>query len=198
MRRCGGAAPGGLNVRRAVEPNASAGRIEGENEVLNPIARPTEYDRAVAETISKGWWILLLSGIVSAIAGILILSIDWTVEDLALFVAILFIVRGVFQAMEVPLDGSGRGWNVTVGVIEILVGIAFLSWPDIGLYTLAIFIGAWVVVSGVFNFAGAIAHRHDVSMWWLFLVVGILEIALGIVMLDRPDLTLALAILIAG
>jgi uncharacterized membrane protein HdeD (DUF308 family) len=166
--------------------------------VLSPIARPTEYDRALAETVSKGWWILLLSGIVSAIAGILILSIDWTVEDLGLFVAILFIVRGVFQTMEVPMDGSGRGWNVTVGVIEILVGIAFVSWPDIGLYTLAIFIGAWVIVSGAFNVAGAIAHRHDVSLWWLFLVLGLVEIALGIVLLDRPELTLTIAIVAVG
>jgi uncharacterized membrane protein HdeD (DUF308 family) len=166
--------------------------------VLNPMARPTEYDRALAETVNKGWWILLLSGIVSAIAGILILSIDWTVEDLGLFVAILFIVRGVFQTMEVPMDGSGRGWNVTVGVIEILVGIAFVSWPDIGLYTLAIFIGAWVIVSGALNVAGAIAHRHDVSLWWLFLVLGLVEIALGIVLLDRPELTLTIAIVAVG
>jgi uncharacterized membrane protein HdeD (DUF308 family) len=166
--------------------------------VLNPIARPTEYDRALAETVSKGWWILLLSGIVSAIAGVLILSIDWTVEDLGLFVAILFIVRGVFQTMEVPMDGSGRGWNITVGVIEILVGIAFVSWPDIGLYTLAIFIGAWIIVSGAFNVAGAIAHRHDVSLWWLFLVLGLVEIALGIVLLDRPELTLTIAIVAVG
>lgn len=166
--------------------------------MLNPIARPTEYDRALAETVSKGWWILLLSGIVSAIAGVLILSIDWTVEDLGLFVAILFIVRGVFQTMEVPMDGSGRGWNITVGVIEILVGIAFVSWPDIGLYTLAIFIGAWIIVSGAFNVAGAIAHRHDVSLWWLFLVLGLVEIALGIVLLDRPELTLTIAIVAVG
>jgi uncharacterized membrane protein HdeD (DUF308 family) len=166
--------------------------------VLNPIAKPTEYDRAVAETISKGWWILLLSGIISAVAGVIILATDWTVDDLALFVAILFIIRGALQAMAIPLDGSGRGWNVFVGVVEILVGIAFLSWPDVGLYTLAIFIGAWVVVAGTFDIIGAIAHRHDVSMWWLFLIIGVIELALGIALLDRPELTLVLAITVVG
>src|SRR5689334_6201425 len=145
MPRSGGDAPSTRPARRAVPP-ATPAQPTGDDEVLSPIARPTEYDRALAETVSKGWWILLLSGIVSAIAGILILSIDWTVEDLGLFVAILFIVRGVFQTMEVPMDGSGRGWNVTVGVIEILVGIAFVSWPDIGLYTLAIFLASWVIL----------------------------------------------------
>jgi uncharacterized membrane protein HdeD (DUF308 family) len=166
--------------------------------VLNPIAKPTEYDRAVAETISKGWWVLLLSGIISAVAGIVILATDWTVGDLALFVALLFIVRGAMQAFAIPLDGSGRSWNVAVGVIEILVGIAFLSWPDVGLYTLAIFIGAWVVVSGAFDIVGAIAHRRDVSMWWLFLIIGVIELALGIALLDRPELSLVLAITVVG
>jgi uncharacterized membrane protein HdeD (DUF308 family) len=166
--------------------------------MLNPIARPADFDRSVAATISKGWWVLLLSGIISAIAGIIILTVDWTVSDLALFVAILFIIRGFLQATAVPLDGSGRGWNIAIGVIEMLVGIAFLSWPNVGLYTLAIFIGAWVTVSGVFEVVGAIAHRRDVNAWWLFLVVGIIEIALGIVMLDRPSLTLAIAITVVG
>ncbi|HZP29401.1 MAG TPA: DUF308 domain-containing protein [Acidimicrobiia bacterium] len=166
--------------------------------MLNPIARPNDLDREVAEVVSKGWWILFVSGLVSAVAGVVILSTDWTVGDLALFVAILFVVRGALQAAAIPLDGSGRGWNVFVGIVEILVGIAFLSWPDVGLYTLAVFIGAWVVVSGAFDFVGAIAHRHDVSMWWLFLVVGVVELALGIAMLDRPALTLAIAITVVG
>jgi uncharacterized membrane protein HdeD (DUF308 family) len=166
--------------------------------MLNPMARPNDFDREVAVEISKGWWILLLSGLVSAIAGIIILSIDWTVADLALFVAILFVVRGALQVFAVPLDGSGRGWNVAVGIIEICVGIAFMAWPEVGLYTLAIFIGAWILVSGIFEAVGAIAHRHDVSAWWLFLVVGLIEIALGIALLDRPELTLALAIALVG
>jgi uncharacterized membrane protein HdeD (DUF308 family) len=73
-----------------------------------------------------------------------------------------------------------------------------MAWPEVGLYTLAIFIGAWILVSGIFEAVGAIAHRHDVSAWWLFLVVGLIEIALGIALLDRPELTLALAIALVG
>jgi uncharacterized membrane protein HdeD (DUF308 family) len=166
--------------------------------MLNPMASQAEIDRQVAETISKSWWILLLSGVVSMVAGVVILTVDWTVEDLGLFVAILFIVSGVLQAFTLPLDGSPRSWNITVGIVEVLVGIAFVSWPHIGLYTVAIFIGSWIVVSGIVHIVGATAHRHDVSSWWLILVVGIIELALGIAVLRRPGLTLAIAITIAG
>ena len=166
--------------------------------MLNPMSAQAEIDRQAAETISKSWWILLLSGIVSTVAGVVILTVDWTVEDLGLFVAILFIVSGLLQATTRPLDGSPRTWNVVVGLVEVVVGIAFVSWPHIGLYTVAIFIGAWIVVSGIVHIVGAVAHRHDVSIWWLILIVGIIELALGIAVLRRPGLTLTIAITIVG
>lgn len=166
--------------------------------MLNPMSRSQQLDQAAAEKLSTGWWILLVAGITSVVAGILILTINWTVEDLALFVAILFIVRGVFTLAGRPIDGSGRGWNIFTGALEIVVGISFLAWPEPSLLVLAIFIGSWVVVSGIFTIIGAIANRHDMSLWWLYLIFGIVEVPLGIVLLNRPGLTLAVAIAMAG
>jgi uncharacterized membrane protein HdeD (DUF308 family) len=108
------------------------------------------------------------------------------------------VVNGAFRAATPPVDSTGRGWNVGVGVAEILVGVAFLAWPGVSLLTLAIFIGAWVFVHGVFDLAGGISSRHDVKFWWLYVIIGAIEVALGIVLLDRPILSLALAIAIAG
>jgi uncharacterized membrane protein HdeD (DUF308 family) len=164
--------------------------------MLNPITE-SQLDRRTAEAISKAWPILVISGLVSVVAGVLILSIQWTVADLALFVSILFIIRGGFQMLTQPLDGSGRTWNLAVGGLQVLVGIAFVAWPTVSLLTLAIFIGAWVLVSGIFDITGAIANR-DVKLWWLYLVSGIIELVLGLALLDRPELSLALAIAIAG
>jgi uncharacterized membrane protein HdeD (DUF308 family) len=164
--------------------------------VLNPVT-PGQLDQDTAQAMSKAWPILVISGLVSVIAGVLILSIQWTVSDLALFVAILFIIRGGFQMLTRPLDGSGRTWNLVVGGIQILVGIAFVAWPTVTLLTLAIFIGAWVLVSGLFDIVGALSNR-DVHLWWLYLVVGIIQVILGLALLDRPELTLALAIAVAG
>jgi len=166
--------------------------------MLNPLSGGAQLDRETAQRLSSGWWILLLAGVVSVVAGILILTIEWTVEDLALFVSILFVVRGVFTLATLPVDGSDRTWNVFTGVLEIIVGIAFLAWPEPTLLTLAIFIGAWVVVSGMFAIVGAIANRHEFSLWWIFLIVGVIEVPLGIVLLNRPALTLAIAIAMVG
>jgi uncharacterized membrane protein HdeD (DUF308 family) len=165
--------------------------------MINPLASG-RVDRTNAAEIAKTWWVVLLAGVISVVVGIVILSIDWTAEDLALIVAILFMVRGVLQATSRPIDGTGRGWNVFVGVVEILVGVAFVSWPSPTLHVLAIFIGAWIVVSGVFHLLGALANRRAGDSWGLFLVFGLVEVAIGIVLLARPIQTLGLAIAMAG
>lgn len=165
--------------------------------MLNPMTRAT-IDRPAAEELSKVWWVLLLSGLLAVVVGVVILSIQWTVHDLALVVAIFLIVNGVLRMLTPPLDHTDRWWTLAVGLIEVLVGVAFLAWPSVSLLTLAIFIGAWVLVRGLFDLAGGISSRQDVKFWWLYVVFGVIEVALGIVLLDRPDLSLALAIAIVG
>src|SRR5260370_23385456 len=135
----------------------------------NPITRVT-LDRPAAEALSKQWWMLLLAGIFSAVVGIVILSVNWTLADLALVVSIFFVVNGAFRAATPPVDNTGRGWNLAVGILEIFVVISFLAWPGVSLLTLAIFIGAWVFVRRVFDLAGGISSRHDLPFCWLYMI----------------------------
>jgi uncharacterized membrane protein HdeD (DUF308 family) len=165
---------------------------------MNPMTAGPPIDKVIAERLRRAWLILLVSGLVSVVAGMLILLIRWTVDDLALFVAVLFVVRGALHLTAPPVDGSDRIWSFLFGALAIAVGIAFVAWPKPSLLTLAIFIGAWIVVAGIFDVAGAISSRHQAPFWWVFLVVGIIEVGLGIALLNRPGLTLALAITLTG
>ena len=76
--------------------------------VTNPLA-PKSWSRELARSVSSGWWVLLLSSIVSIVAGGIILLVDWSLNDLAVFLGVIFIARGVFNMMSLPLDGSMRG-----------------------------------------------------------------------------------------
>ena len=165
--------------------------------MLNPITRVT-IDRDAAEKLSSQWWVLLLSGSLAVVVGVVILSIQWTIQDLATFAAIFLIVNGGLRMLTPAVDNSGRRWTLAAGLAEVLVGIAFVAWPSVSLLTLAIFIGAWVLVHGVFDLVGGISSRHDVKFWWLYVITGLIEVALGILLLDRPELSLALAIAVAG
>ena len=74
--------------------------------VTNPFS-VRSWTRAQIENVSRGWWVLLLTGVISVVIGGLVLSIDWTVSDLAVFLGALLLFRGIFMMFSVPVDGAG-------------------------------------------------------------------------------------------
>ena len=155
--------------------------------------------RAAAEGVSRNWWVLLLNGIVLVVAGFLIFSIDWTVRELATFIGALFIFQGVADSLTTGIDVRVRRANVVTGLLSIGAGVAIIVWPGPGVVAVAIFLGAWLVVSGTLNVAGAFAARQLMpDVWWLFLILGLLEIPLGVLALANPGATLAAIITVGG
>jgi len=165
--------------------------------LLNPVSERMVFELDEAEVVAKTWWLVLASGITTLVFGVLILTIDWTVDGLAAFVGTLFIIQGVAYGITRPLDGGSRTTNLVAAVAGIAAGIVLLAWPDRGLYTLAVFVGAWIVVSGLLHVVGAFVNRHAPS-WWLVLGLGVIEVPIGIWALRRPGLTLAVIITLAG
>jgi uncharacterized membrane protein HdeD (DUF308 family) len=162
--------------------------------VTNPFTEAADDVRSV----SRGWWVLLVTGIISVVAGGIILFTDWSLADLAVFVGVLFVFRGFFTLFSVPLDGSGRGWTIALGLLEIAFGVMVWAWPEPTLLVLAFWIGWYVMFSGVFTIAGAISGRDVLPYWGWMLAFGILEIALSVWLLARPGITLVAAALAIG
>lgn len=165
--------------------------------LLNPVSNRTTFEVDEAEQVASSWWVFLLAGVISIVFGLLILSIDWTLNGLAAFVATLFIIQGAAYLITRPLDGGTRTTNVIAGLLGIAAGIALLVWPSRGLYVVAVFIGAWIVVSGVLHIVGALANRQA-PHWWLVLILGVIETPLGIWAMRRPGITLAILITLIG
>jgi uncharacterized membrane protein HdeD (DUF308 family) len=165
--------------------------------LLNPVSDRDVFEIDEAEQVASDWWLFLLTGIISLVFGALILSIDWGVDSLAAFVGALFIIQGVAWGITRPLDGGTRSTNLIAGGLGIAAGIALLVWPDRGLYTLAVFIGIWIVLSGLLHIVGAFVNRQA-PYWWLVLVFGLIEVPIGIWALRRPGLTLAVIVTLVG
>lgn len=163
----------------------------------NPFSATLEYDPETANRIAETWWAGVVGGVVSVIFGAVILSVDWSVDSLALAVGILLGLRGLATAASRPADGSARRVNLLVGVLEIAAGVAVAVWPEIGLLTLAVVIGARILVGGLLLLVGAIVHR-ELPWWWLMLVLGLIQVPIGIWALRRPGMTLAILVTLVG
>jgi uncharacterized membrane protein HdeD (DUF308 family) len=154
--------------------------------------------RAAADQIAKNWWVPLLNGLALIVAGVLVFSIDWTVQSLATFIGALFIFEGVSYAFVSGIDARVRRANVITGLLSIATGIAIIVWPEPGIVAVAIFLGAWLIVTGTLAISGSFAARPVLPYWWLLLILGLLEIPLGVLALANPGATLAAIITVAG
>jgi uncharacterized membrane protein HdeD (DUF308 family) len=159
---------------------------------------PHKLSRDAAERIAGNWWVLLLNGAALAVAGVLIFSINWTIRELATFIGALFILQGAANALTTGLDARVRRANVVTGLLSIAAGVAIIVWPGPGLVAVAVFLGSWLIVSGTVVLSGAFAARRILPDWWLLLILGLLEIPLGVLALADPGATLAALVTVAG
>jgi uncharacterized membrane protein HdeD (DUF308 family) len=159
---------------------------------------PYRLTRDAAQQVSRNWGMLLLNGALLVVAGFLIFSIDWTVRELATFLGVLFIFQGIVEALTTGIDSRVRRANVVAGLLSIATGILVIVWPGPGVLALGIVLGAWLIVMGTLTISGAFAVRRVLPDWWLVLILGLLEVPLGVLALANPGATLAALVTVAG
>jgi uncharacterized membrane protein HdeD (DUF308 family) len=156
------------------------------------------FTREAAVRVASNWWKLLLTGTVLTVAGVLIFTIDWNVRSLATFIGALFILEGLMLALTTGIDATVNRINVVGGLLSIAAGVAIIVWPAPGLIAVAIFLGAWLVVVGAITISESFADRKLIPNWWLLLITGLLEVALGVLALADPGAGLAALITVGG
>jgi uncharacterized membrane protein HdeD (DUF308 family) len=164
---------------------------------MSPLTNRASFDQADADGVARYWPFLLLGGLISIVFGALILSIEWSVESLGTFIGVMYILQGLSLALTRPLDGSGRGANLAGGALAAAAGIALIVWPDKGIVVVGVFVGVFVVSYGLLHIVGSLANRQ-VPYWWLMLVLGLIEVPIGIWALRRPGLTIAVVVTLVG
>ena len=83
------------------------------------------------------------------------------------------------------------------GVLGIIFGLIALFAPIATAVVLAIVIGAWAIVDGVFDIVEAIRHRGSSSMA-LRIVLGAVSILFGILVLVWPSMSLGILVIFVG
>lgn len=118
---------------------------------------------AFALHVSAGGRVLLfISGAASLILAVLCFrSLANSILLLAIWIGIGFIFRGVATAVSAISDPTlpGRAWQIFVGVISLAAGIVMLASPFESITTLAIVVGAWLIVIGLFEVIASFGIR---------------------------------------
>jgi uncharacterized membrane protein HdeD (DUF308 family) len=108
-------------------------------------------------------WLGIAGLLFIALGVYLIRHLHVTVAVIGLIVGITWIIQGV-AALIGGISGGvreGRGWWIAFGVISLAAGIVVAATPVTSLNVLAVLLGVWFIVMGVFEIIGGFMIRHD-------------------------------------
>ncbi|HEV2547182.1 MAG TPA: HdeD family acid-resistance protein [Stellaceae bacterium] len=144
----------------------------------------------LASSLARGWWLLLLRGLVAIIFGVL----AWVQPGITL--AALVLLFGAYSMADGVLclwtaitgpKGHEYWWLLLLqGLVGIGIGFLTFFAPGITALALLFYIAIWAIATGVLEIAAAIRLRKEIDNEWLLLVAGLASVAFGILLAAQP------------
>jgi uncharacterized membrane protein HdeD (DUF308 family) len=112
-----------------------------------------------------------------------------TISSLVLVIGAFVLADGIITVLA-GFSSSAylTRWGALVleGLVGIGIGWLALSQPDMAMSVLGYLIGAWAVITAVFEIIAAIELRRVIPGEWTMLLLGVLSIVLGILLFVFP------------
>ena len=149
--------------------------------------------------VGKLWWVLLITGILWLVIGLFVLQAHYgSAVAIGYLVAFWLLFAGVAECVAVGLSTGWRWLHIVFAVAFVIGGILALTAPFQTFMVLAALIGIFLVVKGTFDFVIALAMRHEIDLWWMTLIAGIVEMSLGVWAIGYSGRSAALLLLWVG
>jgi uncharacterized membrane protein HdeD (DUF308 family) len=146
---------------------------------------------------TSGWWLVLLIGVVSIIAGIIVIAKPSnSLATLAVIFGIFILVDGIVElGGALSTKTQNRGLLAVLGVISVIAGVLLIRHPLGGVRAVALLIGLWLMAAGLVRFVAAFETPEN-RLWRIAaaLVLGIF----GVVIVASPHIGYATLALITG
>jgi uncharacterized membrane protein HdeD (DUF308 family) len=137
----------------------------------------------------------LVVGLASLVLGLILLF--WpgkTLMVIAALVGVWLVVLGISRIADAVTGRTAgtvsRGFSALAGVIYIVAGILVLANLEASLRFLAILFGVILVASGLSEIIAGISRFRGAGATTLALLMGLVNIAAGVLVLFWPDITL--------
>jgi uncharacterized membrane protein HdeD (DUF308 family) len=142
----------------------------------------TSFDDPIAmRDLARSWWLFLITGILWLTMSLIVFRMELTtVYAISIMFGVIAIASGVGEFLSLGLVRGGWKWlHGFLGVIFVIAGIVALANPDWTFLALASIIGWWFLFKGTFDIIAAFATKHANDLWWLGLIVGLIELGLA-------------------
>jgi uncharacterized membrane protein HdeD (DUF308 family) len=160
--------------------------------VRDDVVRPDDV-----RTLARSWWIAVGLGVLSIVAGALVLARpDHSLRALAVIMGIFILIDGVVELYWAFVDGvENTATAALLGILNVVVGVLLIRHPISGVQAVALLIGIWLIAVGVFR--AVVAVGAPGGRIGRLLIAGV-EILAGIVIVASPDIGYATLTVLVG
>jgi uncharacterized membrane protein HdeD (DUF308 family) len=141
----------------------------------------TFEEHEVLEDASGMWWLFLVTAIGWLVFALLVFQWDYTtVYAISYLFGFVAIIAGVNEFLGMGVWTTG--WKIVhgiIGVLFLIAGIWALVHPHAAFTTLAELVAFFLLVKGIFDITVSFFTKAFFDLWWVQLVLGILEIVLA-------------------
>jgi uncharacterized membrane protein HdeD (DUF308 family) len=137
--------------------------------------------RAVTREASGMWWLFLITGIAWLLISVIVLRFNATsIASVGALLGVVLLVAGVNELVVLGVrDVRWKLLHGLLGVLFIVGGIWAFVHPIGAFYELASILGFLLILKGSMDAIGSVMQKDVSELWWLGLIVGVLELLLG-------------------
>jgi uncharacterized membrane protein HdeD (DUF308 family) len=157
--------------------NQTVSNYKHESALLSPF----DMGRRTLARALPPWWVFLITGISWMVVSLIVLRFDYTsVSSIALLFGFVALAAGVAEiGMMLLADGWWKVLNAVLAVAFFTAGIVAFIHPGDTFAALAAVFSFLLIFAGAFDIIYAFSARRVNDAWWLQLIGGIIELALG-------------------
>jgi uncharacterized membrane protein HdeD (DUF308 family) len=153
-----------------------------------------EVSREELHELTAAWWLLMLLGVLSVVAGLVVLAKpSHSLATLAVIFGVFVLIDSIYELVR-SLFAERGGVGVLVGAVGTVVGILLIRHPIHGVLGIGLLIGLWFVAVGVIRLVRAFALEP--RAWNL--AVALLQLVAGIVIVSSPHVRFATLAALVG
>jgi uncharacterized membrane protein HdeD (DUF308 family) len=165
---------------------------------VSDMSMPGAMSRDTVRGLAGSWWLFLILGVLWILFGTFVLSYNaGSLLAVAVLCGVTFIGTGFTQIVGAARTESWRWLYLVGGVLSVLAGILAFAWPGRTLLVVSVVLAWFLVFKGIVDVVGALADTGR-PWWWVGLIVGILELLLGIWAAGYPGRSLFVFVNVVG
>ena len=145
------------------------------------------------------WYLVGISGLVSAVIGVLVLAYpDPSLKLLGVFIGIDLLLAGIVMIVRGATDKgeqTGDAALILLGTLALIAGLVVVRNPGKSIVVLAMAFAIYCVVAGALALGRGIANSER---RWATIGRGVLLVAVGTVIISWPDISLRTLAVVVG